>query len=347
MDSEEIPSEVLADLYRSAFEISELAPWKWMYSIQIFGVIEPRTGLIGFCSVMGKNKEKKVLCVYPGIRGYHTLKDILAGKQYVDPLEALISQDCIIVSFIDRKKMNRYDRVLLRKSHIKRKLKSNVKKLYPIFRTYTPGYLPDYLNIKDSIFLKTILEQALIIIKKARDSVSVLDVFNPKTFTNIHCRYGKEKNGTIMWEDRSIDIATITDEIQTALMAAKTTNLKKYKINKNDVWDIGLNYLNHPITTDGERHYFPRILTVVDGNSGQILHSELFGPDDQLKKIMMSLEIFFIKTANLPAKIFSENEDILKIMNIILVETKVELFFSNRLPLIDQNLENFPFPFVK
>lgn len=40
-------------LYEAAIRFKELAPWQWMEELDIFGILNPESGEIGFASIMG------------------------------------------------------------------------------------------------------------------------------------------------------------------------------------------------------------------------------------------------------------------------------------------------------
>ncbi|MDV7396592.1 hypothetical protein RZS08_34670, partial [Arthrospira platensis SPKY1] len=60
------------NLFQAAIDFRDLAPWEWMYDADIFGVEDPETGEIGWCSVMGAAGEVFSLTVYPGEEGFYS-----------------------------------------------------------------------------------------------------------------------------------------------------------------------------------------------------------------------------------------------------------------------------------
>src|SRR5687768_2908174 len=66
-------------LYAAAQAFRELAPWKWMRASELFGVRDPRTGMIGWCSIMGAGEECSGLSVHRGDRGFD-----LQSRRYLE-----------------------------------------------------------------------------------------------------------------------------------------------------------------------------------------------------------------------------------------------------------------------
>lgn len=82
------------ELYMSALEFKELAPWDWMSDTDLFGVQNPEDGDTGYCCVLGGCGEFLGLAVYLGTEGLIAYLGIQSGKINAekDPFKVLLSK---------------------------------------------------------------------------------------------------------------------------------------------------------------------------------------------------------------------------------------------------------------
>ena len=67
-------------LFAAAGEFYKLRPWEWMEDSELFGVLNPETGEIGYCCVMGNLGELLALGVYLGTDGLETYLMMQSGE---------------------------------------------------------------------------------------------------------------------------------------------------------------------------------------------------------------------------------------------------------------------------
>lgn len=97
----------LLTLYRTAEKARDLAPWRWMYETQVFGIKLPDQPHTWYCSIMGRFGEYHSYCFYKGENALFTYVSLQALGQ-IDSPETLyfrkamiLSQECIQVIFDD------------------------------------------------------------------------------------------------------------------------------------------------------------------------------------------------------------------------------------------------------
>jgi hypothetical protein len=61
-------------LYETALEYRNLAPWRFLYDEQLFGVKDPKTGQTRYCCVLGTLGEVFALCQYNPLQSRWVLK---------------------------------------------------------------------------------------------------------------------------------------------------------------------------------------------------------------------------------------------------------------------------------
>src|SRR5665648_400943 len=158
MDIDQSPSlEEWKTLYEAALEFKELAPWNWMHDTDIFGVKDPVSGEIGYCCIMGAEGKYYALGLYLGSKGLYGLSDILSGDFSESNDDTMFIQNCLMASFEDRKNLQKQDLQQLKALD----LKFRGRDAWPLFRNYTPGFVPWYLKRDEVRFLTIALRQAV------------------------------------------------------------------------------------------------------------------------------------------------------------------------------------------
>ena len=149
MDAGSKPNlEELRKLYAAAIEFKELAPWNWMRDNNLFGVMNPENGEVGYCCVMGAIGEHFALGVYLGSEGLASLVKISSGVNYGDAEDALCIQKCLMASFEDRKYVQENDVNQIKDLGLNFRGKNE----WPLFRNHSPGFVPWYLSGSEVVF---------------------------------------------------------------------------------------------------------------------------------------------------------------------------------------------------
>jgi hypothetical protein len=157
-------------LFDAAVAFRDAKPWEWMHEQQIFGVEEPETGRVGFCSITGTLGEHVALIVYEGLEGLGRYLQFIAnherGGGYLQERETTFSLwevPQLQASFEDRDLIDKVDYQIIRDAG----LRFRGHNAWPRFRHYEPGRAPWYLNAPQTRFLTLMLEQALVVAEEA------------------------------------------------------------------------------------------------------------------------------------------------------------------------------------
>ena len=62
--------ELLQDFYETAKDFHQLAPWRWMQNDDVFGIKDPDSGVVNWCSVMGAGETCFGMALYLGPAGF-------------------------------------------------------------------------------------------------------------------------------------------------------------------------------------------------------------------------------------------------------------------------------------
>jgi hypothetical protein len=248
-----------------------------MVEDQIFGVQDPESGELGFVSVMGILGEHLAVMALRGAQALYDFWDLHNEAGQARP-EQLFEISQLQASFEDRQQLDSHDLEIIKSLG----LKYRGRQSWPLFRSYTPGYLPWYLEANEVRFLACILEQVLQVAPRVRDDESLL------TPTQDHrdylVRVPRQTAQGYIWEDRVIRVPPPPAEMIDLYM-----NMEEYEaITKLPAGlhrlEADLILLPTPIREEkGERPYFPYILLIVESEGGFVIGTEMLRPAPTLK----------------------------------------------------------------
>ena len=264
--------EVWKELYEAAARFRSIESWNWLYDSSTFGVQDPVTKTVAYCSVMGALGELHGLVAYLGAEGLLVLeKTALDGVDYND---INLGKDvrCLMATFESRRHLDKPDLKVIRQLGLSFRGKHN----WPKFRSYEPGFFPWYLNEREAIFLTAILQQAVDVCLRAKDDPDLVLMADGRPYL---VRVAKLEDGDIVWKDQKmlpepppepdVDTSTHIDELQ----LAKIRNLAR---TTDDVWDADVFYTPACIQEDPKsRPRYPLMSLWVDHKTGLILGSEM------------------------------------------------------------------------
>lgn len=263
------------NLYNAAIEFRKLAPWEWMYDSDLFGVMNPENGETGYCCIMGNLGEHYALAVYLGTEGLEGYMKMQEGISFLNPVEALNLQKCIMVSFENREYLMKEDLAVIKKLG----LRFRGANAWPLFRSYLPGYHPWFLTPAEADFLILALQQATDVAKRFKNDVSLLV---PPEKGQYLVRVPEKKGDVLVWRDEWLQPEA--PEKKKTLPLPDEKRLEKLKstaaIRKKTIWEIDYFYSPEGVREKGERPYYPYVILWADHNSGLSLNIHLAKPSE-------------------------------------------------------------------
>ena len=322
-------------LYTAAASFRQIAPWDWMDDGQIFGVEEPETGEIGYCSVLGALGEVFAFAVYEGDEGLRNILGLLNRAEDREEADGDFthSQKALLASFEDRRDLSPEDVKTIRSLG----LTFRGKKSWPQFRHYLPGYFPWFLDARQSTFLSIALEQALDFLPRIRQNRLCLPRLNSGCI--LVRKSSKDENGQIHWHDETLPFAEpkTPAEDQPVLFTIDEVGLERIrkKATRNDeIWEIGCEYAPMPAQDKrDERPYFPKMLLVLDQASGLVLTSDLKNPDGYEQNFQNHLIKMMAEIAVIPRGFLVAQRKAFEIVEPIAKALEINLERIDRLPL--------------
>lgn len=274
-------------LFESAIAFRDIACWNWMYDSDIFGVQNPKTDEIGYCCILGANAEMFGMAVYLGTDGLAGYKQVASGKYKKNTINAVFIQKCLMVSFENKSDLEKVDKDLIKS------LGLNIKgqHSYPMFRDYTPGLYPWFINREQAQYLTLCLQQAKIVAERFKNDASLLDAFRKDEYL---VRTLQTVQGGVEWQDVWMKPKMVKDNITylSRIHPEQLNNIKTECEVVNTVWEFDCSFKDMPIQdNENSRPYFPRLVMCVDKDSGFILHIKIFQEID----LVDNCQIEFIK----------------------------------------------------
>lgn len=266
-----VGKEIWKDLYEAALQFEEKAPWELLDDDQLFGAKDPLTGEIGYCCILGALGEVFGLCVYRGSEGWDLYQK--CQNEEIDPEQDdfFALNNALMAEFADRRDLEKEDLRVIKDLGYK----FRGSKAYPLFRSYLPGYAPWFLNESEAIFLTFALRCAV-------DFYLLYDE-NPvavePTQQGSYLVYMPEDTGgeTSSFQRQWLkpEPHTKPEAPQIPIDKVRVRRIKEKAQFSGNIWEVDFFFMSGARVLDGERPYFPRLITVADQSSLLILFVEV------------------------------------------------------------------------
>jgi hypothetical protein len=293
-------------LYELMAQIKELTPWEWMEESDIFGVQIPKTGEVGFVSVMGMLGEHLAVAVYQGAKGLGGFWEMHSAGHKLTP-EFVLQIPQLQASFEDRELISKEDREVMKKLG----LKYRGAKAWPQFRSYRPGCFPWLIEKDEAGRLICVLEQLLEIAPRFREDPNL---FTPTT-ANHDYLVRVDNNGG--WEDSIKHIEFREEKTINLLMNDEALEHLRTLMPGRLTIEIDLYMLSEPVQEKPkERPFFPFMLMLADHESGMILGIDMLTPLPSLEEMWSEVPAIVVEKLadNLPPKEIHVKDDMLHLL---------------------------------
>lgn len=295
-------------LHAAAARFRKLAPWEWLYDTDMFGVKDPETGVIGYCSVMGKLGQHFCLAAYMGSWGLSGYIQLLEDAKPQSSAEMLEYQDCLMASFEDRAMLDTQDLKVIRELG----LKFRGRGAWPMFRRYRRGYCPWFINGAEARFLAIALEQALDVAVRARSDAELLQAGDDDRYL-VRVRMTGASGPT--WRDERLTPELLSLQEQAATVGAVpfpagyVQELSRSAGTRHGTWELDIDYLPTPMQEQPDSQpYYPRQLIVADADTGLILGTTMGSPVDHVEVFRSQLADTVRTLGRLPARFLVNND---------------------------------------
>ena len=336
MAEHQVPLEDWASLLDAMARIEELRPWEWMTELDIFGVKDPESELVGFVSIMGMLGEYTAVAVYLGPEGLGGFLD-LAEADSDGPASALFEIPQLQAAFLDREDLSAQDRNLLKSLG----LRFRGRGAWPQSRSYRPGYMPWYLEPGEVRFLTHVLGQVPEMAQRLVEDPTLLDP-DDEGYSFLVRVPGRSEVG-LVWQDRwqrftMPEMALPEVEVDRRLMAKlRGMPRAEYRL------EIDLVALPFGIGPVGTRPQLPYNLMMVAAESGFIVGHEILVVDPTLEgvwaRVPGSIASGLLKAGALPQGIDLRSELLYDLAAPMADELGVSLELVDEMPALDEAVD--------
>ncbi len=256
-----------------AKEFHRLKPWEFMGDGDIIGVLDPITGTMMYCTILGSAKEMFGLAVYVDYDGFFLLSNILKGEA-PSRFDILQYQNSMLLSFEDRNDLEKEEYHLIREYDIP----FRGKKSWPSFRRFRPGYSPWFMDNQDAQLMIFALSETLYVANELKKGLILPNI---QEDNQILIRIPSENKDIFNFESKYVELDqlfTLEPETRNEISEldlkriSKIKNLLPYQI------EYVIAYVDLPILEENDETDIPQLPTLtmaVDLGEGRVIEHDL------------------------------------------------------------------------
>jgi hypothetical protein len=257
-------------LYEAALAYREREPWRFLSDADLFGVLDPASGEIGWCSVFGAAGQVFGLFVHAGSQGLATCLRMMQDD--FDPEELPYIQDGWLATFEDRAGLDARDLATIRALG----LKFRGRRAWPCFRSHRPGYLPWHLTGVEARALTEALTQAAGVATRFSDNAAAL---GPDSTGRFLVRVPEPDGSGMRWEDRRLAPPRVPAAPPASpIDQGRVDRVRQATTPGAAAWECDAFYSPAVIDSGQGRPFFAPAVLIVDRGSGMILDAQFGEP---------------------------------------------------------------------
>lgn len=264
-------NELWRELFDLANQFKQLAPWRWMADYELFAVVDPHSGEIGYCSVLGGGGEVYGLATYVGEEGFRSLIQTVENEIQGFPYE----QRSLLLSFDNRSELTVDDYRLIKQLG----LTFRGKNAWPTFRSMQPGYAPWFLDKWEIRFFIEVLGQAIHVCERMREKPNLLDIEEDRIFARVK----KKLDHAYEWVDDSVAnfVPEEEEDLYLYIPEDELADIRKSYPVVDATFECDVSFYpeavqDHP----DDRPYFPYLYMCIDTESGMVIDTKLLQNTD-------------------------------------------------------------------
>lgn len=298
------------ELYTAAVELKKIEPWTWMYDSDIFGVLNPGSGEIGYCCIMGALGEVFAMALYPGTEGLGSYRKLQSGR--ISEEEAAFTQKCLMASFEDREFLHPRDLQIIKELG----LKFRGRNAWVRFRNYEPRYYPWFLTMEDARFLKVALKQAREVALMVKYDKNTLGA----ALKGHHLvRVPRKEGDRLAWDTAYLKPRPPAKKPPQKPSTEPLDELRLQRLGKKPhrpgmIWEVDLFMAPMAISDGKERPYIPRVSLIVDQHSTFIFGTHVFPPHSDSAEFLNQLYDVFESSDILPEHLWTSTSEVMELI---------------------------------
>lgn len=269
-------------LYALAQQIAELRPWETLQEQDVFAVHDPRRQDADYISVMGNLEQHHAVSVYTGTAGWSGFANMQMSEEELDPIE-VFSTPQLQLSFEDKDELLPEDLLIIDELEFK----PRDRHVWPMFRSYRPGYAPWFLENDEIEHFHTVLEQAVVVLQDRQRSARIVECLKQDQML---VRVGTKVKYDVQWQYQEDAIPAIMGET-VITMAPKDILFAAAALPRSmETLYVDFRMLLTPVFVKGEdRPYLPFLLVYADTESKLILRHQVFRAENGWQDLLADL----------------------------------------------------------
>lgn len=330
---DEPDGDVWPDLLAKAKEFSKLKPWETMADNDIFAVVDPVSGEMLFCSVLGAGDDTFGLGVYIGKAGYSVLLDVLEGVD--NTFDTLLRQRSFLMSFEDREDLHKKDYELIKQYGVT----FRGRKAWPAFLSMKPGTEPWSMEPEEVRTMLVAIGEAIDVYKQVKGGLELPDVYLED---QVLARVPEDEEGTVL-ENKYLDLTDYEDdEPETPALAISELEIKrmqKIRMSLPTVLEFSIVHLDMPVQNNpGERPVFPMLVIGIDESEGTVGYQNLVMGSADAGDIQRELLYMLEGVGGIPETLMMDPKTAFSLESVI-DTLGLEVDIQESLPLVDRIVE--------
>lgn len=328
-------TNLLRKLYPLALELQKIAPWKYIYERELFGIQVPGSDEPWFASVMGSTGKFLAVSFYEGVDAAHQFLRIQEDPVESDPMDVLLIPH-LMVSFEQPQYMEPED--IDRLKALGYSVRKNSR--LPVFKEVVPGCIHVLPETDKLAQLEPLIEQVLNVASRVGKQEFAWIEHVPGGLNGlVRVPDGRTKSG---WRDDNKDFELKPAPAIPPLSKKQVKPFNQLPTN-NVVLQVGMVLVPSPI---GDKHppYFPFLLMLVEKESGYVLTPEMMTPHPNVQEMFAKsgekLVEYLTRQKIHPVKIEYRSARLQPVLEAAFKHTSVALRKVQWMPAFDEAVES-------
>ncbi len=333
-----ISKEKWQEFFKAAKELQAAKEWKSIPEEEIFSVKNPQDGVPCYVSVLGEDEDVDGFLAYRGPHGMMTLAMLQMGELDQDEEGYLLSQDALMLSFEEGADLENFcdeEEIELFKELCGGTI--NPDALYPLVRSFHPGYMPGKINSAELEFTMQLMERLKEVGKRyAKDKKCLKSNKKINGGENLVLTFVPDRQEKGAWEERWLfPDANIPAKEPIKLTDAELAEFKAKK--RSGIFEMVITYTN--IVSPGEPAYIPMQLIACEEGKPLSLIDDIWEPAKLEEAAHDVLVKLFKSRETLPELIKCPNDAFVEIYGPALKQIGIKHKISEELPTVDEILD--------
>lgn len=321
-------------LYAGAAKFHDLACWDWMFDRDIFGVQDPETGEIGYCGIMGRNRQHFALAAYHGTAGLLGIMGLYNGTIKPSDPDSMYIQDCTMVSFENREFLRPEDLAVIRSLGLKFRGAS----AWPLFRDHHPGDFPWFISGAQARFLTLALDQALDVAPRFREGLTLIRPDEMKYLVRVRAADGAWTDDYRLLAMPPLETLLCTEPVN----EVRIEQVRRRITARTGAWEADA--FHHPDAVQdrrGERPYFPYVFVLMAAESRLVLGTTVSRRGEYVTLFRETFLDALERAGTLPGQVLFVHTEVADVLRPLTGQLGIELKRAKTLKAVQEFYREF------